>query len=245
MMKKICRHDCFKNRRVEAFTLAEVLITLAIIGVVAAITIPSIVANHQKRALETQFAKAYRTLSQAVNLAVAEHGGIETWDWKETWTAEEKDEFVKKYLLPYLNYTKFCSASKPNTGCFPVFDYKYLNGVVWANYAVDAHPKALLADGTSVHFATWNDNPGSAMTIGVDINGHKKPNIVGRDVFCFGLYKQTGEFLPAGINASGTYNATTNSFAKMTREEALNSCKNAASSNCTAVMVMDGFKMNY
>jgi len=83
-----------------------VLITLAIIGIIAAITIPSIVANHQKRTLETQFAKSYRTLSQAVNLAVAEHGGIETWDWKETWTAEERDAFVKKYLLPYLNQEK-------------------------------------------------------------------------------------------------------------------------------------------
>jgi len=54
--------------------LAEVLITLAIIGVIAAITIPSIVANHQKKTLETQFAKAYRTLTNAVNLAVVDHG---------------------------------------------------------------------------------------------------------------------------------------------------------------------------
>ena len=43
---------------VKGFTLAEVLITLAIIGIIAAITIPSIVANHQKKALETQFTKA-------------------------------------------------------------------------------------------------------------------------------------------------------------------------------------------
>jgi len=56
------------------------------------------VANHQKKQLETSFAKAYRTLSQAVNLAVAEHGGIETWPWKEEYTYEGKNEFVKTYI---------------------------------------------------------------------------------------------------------------------------------------------------
>ena len=101
---------CFKG-----FTLAEVLITLAVIGIIAAITIPSLLANHQKRTLETQFAKAYRTLSTAVQLAVAEHGEISTWDWKNAEGAmslEEQDAFVKKYFLPHLNVMKFCPADK-------------------------------------------------------------------------------------------------------------------------------------
>jgi len=221
-----------------------VLITLAIIGIIAAITIPSIVANHQKRTLETQFAKSYRTLSQAVNLAVAEHGGIETWDWKETWTAEERDAFVKKYLLPYLNHTKFCSASKPNTGCFLDFLYKHLNGTVFANFAKDIYPKAQLADGSSFQVSLYNDNVLPAVVY-IDINGHKKPNIMGLDTHGFGIYKQTGEFLPLGVYMNNSYKEATNSFTKYTKEQVLQRCKTNNGHYCAAVVVADGFKINY
>ena len=54
------------------FTLAEVLITLAIIGIVAALTIPTVVANYNKHAQYTAFMKMYNTLSNAFSLASAE-----------------------------------------------------------------------------------------------------------------------------------------------------------------------------
>ena len=57
-----------------AFTLAEVLITLAIIGVVAAITIPAIIANYQDKVLETAYKKSMSVLSNALNLAIANNG---------------------------------------------------------------------------------------------------------------------------------------------------------------------------
>ena len=49
-----------------AFTLAEVLITLGIIGVVAAMTMPSLISHYRHKVLETQFKKAYSVLSQAM-----------------------------------------------------------------------------------------------------------------------------------------------------------------------------------
>ena len=48
-----------KSKKLVAFTLAEVLITLAIVGVVAAITVPTLVANYQQKALNNQFKKSY------------------------------------------------------------------------------------------------------------------------------------------------------------------------------------------
>jgi len=232
------------KKKISAFTLAEVLITLAIIGIIAAITIPSIVANHQKRALETQFAKAYRTLSQAVNLAIAEHGDISTWEWKDSYTNEEKDKFVKKYFLPYLNYTKFCNTKKTTGRCFHDHIYGHINGTPYSRFYVDTYPQVQLADGSLVQFTLWNSSTGSSMTIYVDINGYKKPNIIGRDLFAFGLYDKSGEFLPMGIN-KGDYDEATNSYAKRTRESALQICKSTDSHACAAVIVQDGFKMNY
>ncbi len=60
----------------KAFTLAEVLITLAIIGVVAALTIPAIVKNYQKTQFKTQFKKIYTTMSAALNTTIANNGGV-------------------------------------------------------------------------------------------------------------------------------------------------------------------------
>ena len=65
----------FTHAKRAAFTLAEVLITLAIIGVVAAMTIPTLIANYQKKVLKTQFMKKYAEISQAVLLAKSETYG--------------------------------------------------------------------------------------------------------------------------------------------------------------------------
>jgi len=232
----------------KAFTLAEVLITLAIIGVVAAITIPSIVANHRKRTLETQFAKTYRTLSQAVNLAIAEHGDIDTWDWKETWTNEECDEFVKKYFVPYLNVVKFCTSDNSVKGCAVDGHYNCLGGAkCTANYAKDPYPKVLLADGSMIYFILRGANRARALGFDVDINGHKKPNKVGRDFFTFDIFKETGELLPTGtVDNTVPFNEETQSYTLMSEEKRNTDCSpEGIGWYCAAKVVQDGFKINY
>jgi len=228
--------------------LAEVLITLAIIGVIAAITIPSIVANHQKTALETQFAKTYRTLSQAINLAIAEHGGMESWDWNDNLTNEYKDNLVKKYFLPNLNSIKFCPSDNSVTGCFPNVTYKKLSGGNWSNISIWNHPKILLADGTSIFFSFTGScikNNTHCLLIAVDTNGEKKPNTIGLDYFEFPLYPITGEFLPLGIN--GSFNTQKQQYDKYTKEEMLTGCNRESGGGwqCGARIIDDGFKINY
>jgi prepilin-type N-terminal cleavage/methylation domain-containing protein len=83
------------NRR--AFTLAEVLITLGIIGVVAALTLPNLIYNHTKNVVETRLKKVYSTMNQAIMLAEAEYGDKKDWfvpvpasplDWYNTYLAK-------------------------------------------------------------------------------------------------------------------------------------------------------------
>jgi len=230
--------------------LAEVLITLAIIGIVAAITIPSIVANHQKRTLETQFAKAYRTVSQAVNLAVAEHGGIGSWAWKEEWSNEDMDNFVTTYLAPHLNIVKFCPADGSVQGCFADVMYKRVSGADFRNISREyVKPKATLADGMSVMFHVNSSNTASTsygLSIAIDTNGANKPNRLGYDFFEFHLYPQTGEFLPAGIYNFNSYNEETKSFTRMTQEELYANCNpQGGGAHCAARVIQEGFKINY
>jgi len=228
-----------------------VLITLAIIGIIAAITIPSIVANHQKTALEAQFAKNYRTVSQMVNLAIAEFGGIETWDWKESYTNEEMDEFVKKYFLPYLNVARFCPAQSKGEGCMPNTRYKQPSGVNYGDWTVNPFPGVLLADGSFIQFyfkGNYIAAKNKSLDLNIDINGAKKPNMRGVDWQMFGFYPQTGEFLPFGVYKDRSYNEQTKSYEKYSKEELYASCadnKPADGVLCAARIIQDGFKINY
>lgn len=56
------------------FTLAEVLITMSIIGVVAALTVPNMVNNYQKEAQTVQIRKAINDMTNAVDLLITEEG---------------------------------------------------------------------------------------------------------------------------------------------------------------------------
>ncbi|MDR1326987.1 MAG: type II secretion system GspH family protein [Heliobacteriaceae bacterium] len=92
-------------RMTEGFTLAEVLITLGIIGVAAALTMPSLVQNYRKRVVETRLAKFYSVMNQAVKLSEVENGDKEEWEQIPT-DKDELSEWYDKYLAKYIISTK-------------------------------------------------------------------------------------------------------------------------------------------
>ena len=108
----------------KGFTLAEVLITLGIIGVVAAMTIPTLIASYKKKIVETRLVKVYSTFNQAIKMSEAENGPLTTWDAIEE-TLEYNDDnssyvvtstnindWYDKYLGPYIKTLKV----EKNTG---------------------------------------------------------------------------------------------------------------------------------
>lgn len=97
----------------KGFSLAEVLITLSIIGVVAALIIPNLIANHNKSVVEQKLKKFYSMINQAIILAEAEHGDRRF--WYQDINSVERDEdgniipgssavikWWNKYLAPYI-----------------------------------------------------------------------------------------------------------------------------------------------
>ncbi|MBP3924998.1 type II secretion system protein [bacterium] len=84
-----------------AFTLAEVLITLGIIGIVAALTLPAVIGNYNRRVVETRLKKAYSVYTQASMRIV---GNIDT--TFEGNNSEEAIEFYKHNYSKYINSTK-------------------------------------------------------------------------------------------------------------------------------------------
>jgi len=237
-----------KFTRKQAFTLAEVLITLAIIGIIAAITIPSIIANHQKRTLETQFAKTYRTLTQMVNLATAEHGGLVSWEWKESYSSNEYVEIFNKNFAKYLNIAKFCPPQEAaKAQCLPDTVYKFLDGTDYANFKGWANPKMILADGSALMFGIMGAKYNiPKLYFLVDINGFKKPNMIGRDMFWFIYYPDTAEFLPRGVYKWDEIDEETGEYKRLPWEEVLQECSTDDEGlTCAARIITEGFKMNY
>ncbi len=98
--------------RKAAFTLAEVLITLGIIGVVAAMTLPTLISKYKANVVETSLKKFYSMANQAVNLSVAENGETKYWSFPnhtETDPAinlNSMEDFYNKYFKKYLKVTK-------------------------------------------------------------------------------------------------------------------------------------------
>lgn len=186
---------CAKSKlslRFKAFTLAEVLITLGIIGVVAVLTIPAIVQKTQDKETVTAVKKAYSILAQTLNRAVSDNGEINSWDLSGA-SNGVKSLKLEGYLKPYLNITKDCANSG---GCFSS-KYYQISGIEDGNgdsFAVSGSPfaTAMLADGSYIVF--FSSGTGGFLII--DINGNKSPNTYGRDTFWFDIDTSTNVLRP-------------------------------------------------
>ena len=179
------RHWC------GAFTLAEVLITLGIIGVVAAMTMPSLIQNYQEKATVTKLKKFYSLVSQAYVSILNDEGG------SDILQAGNDLEMMEKFGK-YLKYQKTCGRNK---GCFPNVTYKSVTGNGYNKWEDDTtyRSRAILTDGTLIMFnfnALVNNSDNFYAQIYVDINGFKGPNQLGRDFFYF--YISPEKIVPGG-----------------------------------------------
>lgn len=84
--------NCTLLLKKAAFTLAEVLITLGIIGVVAALTLPSLIQNYHEKQRVTQLKKAYSVMQNAFLMAQEEYGDVTDWGLTITNTGEKDDD---------------------------------------------------------------------------------------------------------------------------------------------------------
>ena len=93
--------------RKTAFTLAEVLITLGIIGVVAALTLPALINNYEKSVVETRMQKFYTNINTALKLSIVENGDMVDWTFpQDYYDADGSEKFFNTYLKNNLQYLK-------------------------------------------------------------------------------------------------------------------------------------------
>lgn len=127
-MHAALQYDQGKN----AFTLAEVLVTLGIIGIVAAMTMPALIANHQKKATAVKLARFYTIMSQAVLRWQSDDGIIpDDFSFEETsgtyiekWYRDTIGKYIQTVSLKSTNST-FSAAFNDGSG----FD-AYISGQI-------------------------------------------------------------------------------------------------------------------
>ena len=216
-------------RKKFAFTLAEVLITLGIIGVVAAMTMPVLVEKYQKTETVSRLQKVYNILNNAMRLAEAEYSEYEYWDDPVVIGIEA---YYQKYFKPYYKILKECNTYQ-DCGFDSNFPYKNLDDSQWGEALIwEGRRKAFItSDGMIINIIASGGAPVVKVDrITVDINGAAKPNKLGRDVFRF-----------EGVPKKGVLPMFYDAEEDIVKEEC--SMSGPRGSSCAAKIMRDGWKI--
>jgi len=199
------------------FTLAEVLITIGIIGVVAAMTLPTVIQHHRKQVIETKLKKAASIINQTLQRARIDYDDDgNPWANREPFVHNDPDialEMFNKYYAPYMKLVKVEKTQK---------------GVV-----------AYMPDGIGIYFRKRCTDSGAWGCVlhvicidtkaceNIDESKSTEQIINGKDIFV--------------INTNGN---TTSGMTNMTHEEIIESCKNHTKEfSCTYLISSNGWKI--
>ena len=179
------------------FTLAEVLITLGIIGVVVAMTMPTLIARHKEKVWTTSFLRVYSILENAYRRVQEEYGTFEHWsgatitinpsDGQPDSTLSDRKKLYEYMIKPYIEVNE---AFLPVTGdwsnigaykynCWPEESFYLDKNPSYPNAQFRGMPAVSLKSGECIVLAyMWGD-------FMVDLNSKKGPNTLGKDQFIF------------------------------------------------------------
>ena len=214
----------------KGFTLAEVLVTLGIIGVVSAMTIPTLMRNHQKTVYVNQLKKVYSMIAQAADMALHDNNAVSL----------AENEFNE-----YFKVVQTCTDSI--TPCFAE-KYKNLDGDVVLEKTDTRIGKCVsLASGSALCTTDGfrNDYKYSNgeiihgfIRLIIDLNGQEGPNIAGRDLFTVNIYTDG--------KVTETYDSSYLTPENLTERKAI--CiegDTSYSGGCFTTIMYSGWKMDY
>ena len=201
----------------SAFTLAEVLITLGIIGVVAAMTLPALIQKQQTKETSARLKKFYSTIQQAIMLSETENGSVKYWNKPSiirnedgSYNTTQNDKLAEVFYDQYLaKYIKLSGRDYLSEDSRKRFQTKF-------------------SDGSA---AFWGN--GGCIDIVFDTNAGKNPNLLGYDRFVFLL-------CPTDKHPLTSYASS------LSRDQAKEKCKTTPQ-YCSSVLQLDNweFKEDY
>lgn len=177
-------------KKKSAFTLTEVLITLSIIGIISALTVPDLMKNYQKESQAVQIRKASQEFANAIDMYITEEG-------KSSLAGTQIFDDIDAFVTNHLRVSKTCEGDTDDevnsSGCF---SSSYRNTFGAGGKAVKCTEKSyVLANSAAICItAVENDETTTSaarpyLKVIMDTNASEKPNIGGRDMFTFYIDK--------------------------------------------------------
>ena len=186
------------------------MITLGIIGVVAALTLPALIQNTQKKELEAGLKKGASEIAQALNMYQAENG--------EPIVANMGTQSFKSEIIPYFKVIQDCGfgSGDSDSACIKNYNDPNKNSTTYKNFTGTNSIELMwfddgqfvLADGSLILIENNNNFDGTTgnIYISIDVNGYnKRPNRLGQDLFMFQL-DDKGKLIPMGAEGTTYYN---------------------------------------
>lgn len=237
----------------SGFTLAEILIALAIVGVIAALTIPSVVSSNKNQANATKLATTISALENAFTSMIV----------TETVNDLTETEFAANPSAATLGkYLKINTSNMNNSLQIYGYDAKYNGGsfstLSGGSTSIPMNISFQLKNGAIIMYNDQSDvqlnetivkNMGGTVTgrqgyVVIDVNGKELPNTWGRDAFGFMLGIDGLLYPCGGINYSILLSARpTNTWDASNGDEGCND--NIKSIGCTARLIENNFKIDY
>lgn len=244
-----------RHQRFSAFTLAEVLITLGIIGIIAALTIPAIISNTQKQEFISKLKKNYSVINSGFSNYALDNNCYGDLKCLDIFANGASSTSWSNFVNNYFKIAKDCGISTAGNECFPA--ESYLRGMS-GNFSTTNFYEAVLNDGTIIGFANGNNNCTTFDTITpsnplydicgaliIDINGQTPPNTFGRDFFYISISRLHG--VVSGWGSQAYADATGNST-DYWRNGSFFGCPDTGNSRgygCFARIIEEGWQMLY
>ena len=200
------------------------MITLGIIGVVAALTLPALIQNTQKKELEAGLKKGASEIAQALNMYRAEHGVSVVYDLGS--------QNLKSYLIKYFQVLEDCGFgfNDADTACIKNYGdpdknsttYKNFNGTNSINLNLFDDGQFVLADGSLILINNSTLSGTDTHTyISIDVNGYnRRPNRLGQDLFMFQI-DDNEKLIPVGAKGT-TYYSSNDAYCSKTSTSNMN-----------------------
>lgn len=231
----------------RGFTLAEILIALGIVGVVAALTIPTFVNNGRNQANASKLSVTVNAVENALTSMIARESADDMTDtqwYSGGFTVSDLGNYLKlngsksnKLIDYYSTKTPFTTISGTANNPSVTNIYETKNGalLMFNNKTTHSQTEATVkAYGGSVY-----DSIGM---LSIDVNGAAKPNVWGRDVFYF-LVGSDGHLYPAGsLNFSILFSGKD---INMWNKTGSYNCTTSKTLGCTARLIEEGYQVNY
>ena len=182
--------ESFINQLKSAFTLAEVLLATAIVGIIAGLVLPTTISKVQNRGFDQAYERNVQAVADAINsLIVVENKDFFKTEMYKDSTPSNYDSTSGTFMKNYMKISKYCGSGDAAKNCFADTYYKYNQNKKEVYEPTYKGACAILKNGASI---CLTPQIGATAPKGIiDLNGKKGPNVYGRDIRNFSLTSKT------------------------------------------------------